>query len=253
MAVDRGAVSYSGGVFYATGYAQWSIPIVTGCIAGGTSITVNAPAATAPDGRVFLPFSNAAGAFPLITVGLGSLQETVTPTSVSNSILGANGNVTCTVTVSGGFTNAHGAGELITSGDDGIMEAINDAALAGGGVVFWTVDTGAVTLATGGLTTTTTKFVPTIFYNSGASARVTTTITTSANWAVGISGATTVFSTANSTLTAGTTALAVQASPVKTGTTNALTAILFTMGTSNPGAGAIKARCWGWTPVQASQ
>jgi hypothetical protein len=183
---------------------------------------------------------------------LGATQETVTPTSVSNSLLGVNGNIVCTITVSSTFTNAHGAGEPIVSGDNGIMEAINDCALFGGGNVYWMVDTGVVTLSTVALTTTTTTFVPTIFYNQGASAIVKTTITTSTNWAVGISGTTSAFTTVSTSLTAGSTAVAVQASPAKVGTTNALTAILYTVTGANAGAGAVKARVWGFTPVQAA-
>jgi hypothetical protein len=123
---------------------------------------------------------------------------------------------------------------------------------AHGGLVYWVADTGVVTLTTSGLTTTTTTLIPTTFYNLGASAIVKTTITTSANWAVGISGATAIFCSANATKTAGTTCLANQVAPATTGTTQALTAVLFTMGTSNPGAGAIKARVWGFTPVQTA-
>jgi hypothetical protein len=50
-------------------------------------------------------------------------------------------------------------------------------------------------------------------------------------------------------MTAGTTCLATQIAPTSLGTTSALEAVVFS-GTGTPGAGAIKARVWGWTPVQ---
>jgi hypothetical protein len=246
---------YSGGIYYSAGYSQWSNTVTGGVAASGTTITVASGSVILLNGREVVPFGNSSGAYAPITVGLGTTQETVTPTSVSGCVKGgpsANFYSPCTITVSGGFTNAHNAGEPVYSGDQGIMEAINDAASNGGGLVYWTVDTGAVTLTTSGLTTTTTTMVPTFFMSMGAAARVTTTITTSANWAVGISGSTSAFCTANSTLTAGTTCLANQNAPAKVGSTNALTAVLFTMGTSNPGAGAIHAHLWGLTPVQPS-
>ena len=186
----------------------------------------------------------------------GSLPEIVTPSSVSigfcpAGFLGVGSSNQC-ATITASFLYSHGGGAIIISGDAGIQEAITDAGNNGGGLVFWMVNTGIVTLNTGSLTTTTTTKVPTNFYNLGASARVTTTITTTTNWAVGISGATSIFCSANTTLTAGTTCLANQAAPASTGTTSALTAVLFTFTVANPGAGAIKAQVWGYTPVQAS-
>jgi hypothetical protein len=180
--------------------------------------------------------------------------ETITPTGVSIGScpagnLGVGGTALC-ATLTATINNTHGQSAPVNSGDLGIEEAITDAGAQGGGTVFWMVDTGIVTLSTSGLTTTTTVKVPTNFYGIGAAARVTTTITVTASWAVGISGSTSAFCSANSTLTAGTTCLANQASPASVGTTSALTAILITGATSNPGAGAVKVRVWGFTPVQ---
>jgi hypothetical protein len=163
---------------------------------------------------------------------------------VSASAIGAAATAT--------FANLHGNGEAVLSGDNGIMEAVLDAGNNGGGLLFWTVDTGVVTLSTGGVTTTTTTKVPSPYITMGGAGRVTTTVTTSTSWAVGIAGGTTDFCTAQTTLTAGTVCNVVAlSSPTSRGTgAVTLTAIIFTMGTGAPGAGAIKARVWGFTPVQ---
>lgn len=246
------ALSRLGGLYVSKDFTNWNATISTGCAASGTSIVVTWGSAVLPDGTEFLPFDNSSGQFPPIIVGSGATQETVVPTSVSNAYYGRSGVAfqVCTITVSGGFTNAHYPGEQVVSGDQGIVEALNTASARGGGPVLWMADTGTVTLSTTGLTTTTTTKVPGSFYNQGCAARVTTTITTSASWAVGISGATTIFASANSTLTAGTTAVANQAAPATTGTSQALTAILITAGTSNAGAGAVHVRAWGYTAAQ---
>lgn len=250
-----------GALYFAPAYATWQGTILTGNAATGSQSII----VTANSGGVSGVASLADGySVPLATVFntntpitiMDANQETVTPSSVSApsgcpaGFIGVGSSTQC-VTITATFANTHGASAPVVSGDAGIFEAITDAGNTGGGLVYWTADTGVVTLSTGGLTTTTTTKVPSNFISMGASARVTTTITTSANWAVGISGSTAAFCTANSTLTAGTTCLANMNSPATVGTTQALTAILFTMGTSNPGAGAIKARVWGWTAVQA--
>lgn len=274
-------LSYSNGVYYAPNFGLWSIPL-TSTITGGssTSFTVAQGFARTPDGINFVPFV----ANGKILIGTGSLAEIATVSSVSGctiaAIAGSQGYntviPTCTVTLSGTTTNSHYPSEPIGSADAGIMEAISLAQNAvggqyngqlsnsstsagggtGGGVVYFSVDCGGTTLSTGALTTTTTCFVPNQFYNQGSASRVTTTITTSANWAVGIVNNTSAFSTANSTLTAGTTAYNVQGTPAVALVTGAtapnLTAVLYTMGTSNPGAGAIKSKVWGYVSVQPS-
>lgn len=248
-----------GGIFQALGYSNWQGTIISGNTSTGAGVSIviyPGPGGTetlADGAQVALASIYATNV--KLTVDFGQAnQEYVTPTAVSiggcpAGNIGVGGASTC-VTVTGTFNNTHGQSAVITSGDFGIFEAINDAGAQGGGVVFWMVDTGIVTLNTGGLTTTTNTTIPTNFYNFGSAARVTTTITVTASWAVGISGATGILSSANSTLTAGTTALANQAAPASTGTTSAATAILITGATSNPGAGAVKVRAWGYTPVQ---
>lgn len=246
-----------GGVFYALGYSNWQANIISGntSTGAGTSIIVYPGSGSCillPDGACIALTSVFNTSTP-ITINDGN-AETFTPSGVSIGAcpagnLGVGGSSLC-ATVTGTIANTHGQSANVNSGDMGIQEAITDAGAQGGGTVFWMVDTGIVTLNTGGLTTTTTVKVPTNFYGIGAAARVTTTITTSTAWLVGISGSTAAFCSSNSTLTAGTTCLANQASPASVGTTSALTAILITATVANPGAGAVKVRVWGFTPVQ---
>lgn len=245
------ALSYSDGTYYANNFGKWQLQIANTIAANGTSILVNAGYTTTPDGIQFVPFA----VNERINVGTGSIAEIATISAVSgcNAAAIPGTSAVCTLTV-GALTNAHNIGEPITSADNGIMEATAFASNTGGGVVFWKVDCGKITLSTSGLTTTSTCFVPNQFYNQGSASRVTTTITTSANWAVGIAGATAIFSSANSTLTAGTTAYANQASPATSTATSAtsagLTAVLITAGTSNAGAGVVHAKVWGYTVAQ---
>jgi hypothetical protein len=63
-----------------------------------------------------------------ITVGQGSVTETVTPSAVSTDGLG---NILITAT----FTNAHQAGDVVRSGTVGLQEALNAVSGFGGGVV----------------------------------------------------------------------------------------------------------------------
>lgn len=242
------------GVYYAKNFSKWSVPVGAAIAASGTSLQAAFAVATTPDGITFSPFN----AKEKISIGAGSTQEIATISSVSNCNSGAlalpGQPVVCTITLSSGVSNAHSIGEPITSADNGIIEAVSYAQQTGGGNVFFLVDCGVITLSTSGLTTTSTCFVPNVFYNGGAAGRVTTTITTSASWAVGISNATSAFCTANSTLTAGTTCIANQGaialSAVSSPTANDLTAVLITAGTSNAGAGKVHVKVWGWTPAQ---
>lgn len=252
----------TGNIFNAIGYSNWTAFVISGntSTGSGVSIVVYAHGSQA-GGCVTLADQSCIALQNIFTTNVkltvdfgGPNQEFVTPTSVSFGLcpvgnLGVGGVSTC-ATITGTFNNTHGQDAIVTSGDFGIQEAITDAGAQGGGVVFWIVDTGIVTLNTGALTTTTNTTVPTNRSSVGCAARVTTTITTSANWAVGSTAAGSSFSSANTTLTAGTTAVANQLNPSSQGTTSAMEAVVFTMGTSNPGAGAIKARVWGFTPVQ---
>lgn len=97
---------------------------------GSTSITVQVASIKLPDGRSIYPFN----VISPILVGVGSTQEQVTPTAVSNCYtLTTPGNGTCTIT--GSFTFTHGFGEVIASATGGAAEAVYDAYNAGGGLV----------------------------------------------------------------------------------------------------------------------
>jgi hypothetical protein len=134
--------SFVGGKFVARNYAYPGIRIFSGNNASGAAtITLSQGSVRLQDGRTIVPFS--AGGFNIlgqpgpypaipITVGAGTTKETVTPTAVSGCYVGAPQG-TCSITAT--FSNAHGQGEVVTSGSAGIQEAINDAAFWGGGVV----------------------------------------------------------------------------------------------------------------------
>lgn len=250
-------LSRVGGMYNSQGYKDWGAFIAAGNSATGSqTITICPWFVTLRDGRVIQPFSAANAVFPAISVDIGSNSEVVTPTA-SSLIANPNGGPQPCASVTASFSNTHnisGSGGVlnVTTGDLGIQEALNDASLNGGGLVYWEADTGSVTLNTGGLTTTTTTKVPANFLSSGASARVTTTITTSTAWLVGISGTTNAFCTSNATLTAGTTCIANMNSPASVGTTTGLTAILITATVANPGAGAVHVKAWGYTAAQST-
>ena len=252
-----------GGMFYSQGYANWQGYVLSGNAATGSQSIIILPQGNSSGTIVLADGTSVPLAVVFNTNTPISLNdanaETVTPSAVTIGTCPAGnlgvGGVTQCATVTATFSNTHGAGALVGSGDSGIMEAVTDAGNQGGGLLFWQVDTGIVTLNTGGVTTTTTTKVPVPYFSEGSSGRVTTTITTSTSWAIGVSGHTTDFCTAQTTLTAGTVCNVVAlASPASSGTgAVSLSAVLFTMGTGAPGAGAIKARVWGYTAVQAAQ
>ncbi len=134
--------SYVGGRFVARNYNYPGVRIFSGNNAAGiATITLSSGSVRLQDGRTIVPFSagglntsGTAGPFPAIpiSVGAGAVEETVTPTAVSGCYVGAPQG-SCSVTAS--FTYAHGQGELVASGSDGIQEAINDAGSLGGGLV----------------------------------------------------------------------------------------------------------------------
>jgi len=117
------------GKFYAPNYGKWNATIASGNSATGSqTISVNQAVVSLPDGRVISPFSVTS---PII-VDLGSNQETVTPTAVSNCYAGAP-NGSCQITAS--FSNVHGQGAMIMSSTAGLAEAQYDAVQQGGGEV----------------------------------------------------------------------------------------------------------------------
>lgn len=124
----------AGGQFIAANYGKWSAVVATGFTGTGSqTMSMLYGYVTLPDGRAFVPFNVRT---PL-SVDVGSNRETVTPTAVSGCYPLNPNQATCQVTAS--FSNAHGNGTLVTSGDGGLQEAIEDAAqlgaLSAGGVV----------------------------------------------------------------------------------------------------------------------
>lgn len=111
---------------------------------GSQTITVCAGFRALPDGRVVNLFGGQAGlaAVPITIDSQSSTNvETVTPTAVSQAspqqLQGSNQQVPC-FNVTASFSFTHGASQnthQVISGDGGLQEAINDAFLAGGGIV----------------------------------------------------------------------------------------------------------------------
>jgi hypothetical protein len=186
--------SYATGWYSAPAYNYQTSVFSGGATAGGTySVSVFEPFVVLKDKRIIFPFSTT---IP-ITIGQGAARETVTPSSVSNCSNTVNpAGTRCSITAT--FANAHGKGDVIVSGDNGIQEAIADARRNGGGNVYFEQDCGNVTMNTGGATTTTSGCtIPSIFVSLGASTFVTTTITTTATYNVGTSTDTAAFVAGN--------------------------------------------------------
>lgn len=200
------------GVFDSTKYNAWGGFVLSGNSATGTqTITVCPAMAALPDGRVIQPMAPANNVFPPITIDAQSsaVAETVTPTAYSLvAPQSGTGNVPCAA-ITATFANLHSASyatNQVMSGDQGVQEAMNDASLNGGGLVYWQIDPGAVTLNTGAQATSLGSIkIPTRSVVTSATARVATTITgCTGGWSLGYSSGT-EFGAANTTLAAGTT------------------------------------------------
>lgn len=242
----QSTLTHVGGVFVAKNYSYWSL-----VINNATSVPAASPASfilrqgsmTMPDGRVIAPFVN-----EVVLIGSGSSQETVTLTAVSGCFQNAPVD---SCTIAGNTSNAHGRGDQVVSGTGGIGEASADAANQGGGSVYFEVDCGKITLNTGNATTTSSCLVPKTFTNLGASVYVTTTVTTSASYSIGIASATTAWMTSCTALTAGTTCSQFVNAPTKTAT-GAGTGDLLITANASAGAGVVHVKVWGYIGVQAN-
>lgn len=133
-----------GGLYNAFDFAYGVAPntpaltVTQGQNTSGTySIALSSGTITLPDGTIAAPL---AVGVP-ITVGLGSAQETVTPTGVSQACSTPNApQNACLVTAV--FTQAHNTGDLVASASNGLEEAATYAVGHGGGLVitsplFW--------------------------------------------------------------------------------------------------------------------
>ena len=129
---DKGAnLSSVAGVKVAMNYEYTPARIdATGSVAAASPATFNITGVPIklPDGRSIIPFF--VGEY--VNIGQGSTQEATTITAVSNCNLGA---AIAACTVSANTVNAHGRGDLVASGTNGVGEAIYDAFLQGGGQV----------------------------------------------------------------------------------------------------------------------
>lgn len=127
------AESRVAGVFVASQYnyglqGQPIRVLVGNAATGSATVTLNSGTVALPSGALIAPLNVNAP----ILIGIGSNQETVTPTAVSGCTIGSPQG-TCQVTAT--FANTHGSGEQIFSGTSGLQEAINDAFKNGGGLV----------------------------------------------------------------------------------------------------------------------
>jgi hypothetical protein len=249
------------GIYDANAYNyQTSVYSGSSTCTGTCTISLYTPTITLADGRVVLPFgfttvATQNVAIPPITIGNpgSTTQETVTPSSVSGCNVqnaGAAQQGNCTITAS--FTYSHGRGDLVTSGDLGWQEAMNDAAANGGGDVHWIVDCGIITLSTSGATTTSTCLIPKDFTNIGASVHVTTTVTTSTSYGIGISGTTSAFITACTSLTAGLGCAGFQTSPAAVNGGAGEGDLLITAAGGTASAGALRVKVWGFSQAQSA-
>lgn len=252
--------SYQVGIFDAASYNYTTYVYSGSTGTGAYTISLYAPTITLADGRQVLPFGFTAVAtenvaIPPITIGNpgSTTQETVTPSSVSGCNVqnqGAAAQGLCQITAT--FTYAHGRGELVTSGDNGWQEAMNDAAANGGGQVRFSFDCGIITLSTSSATTTSTCLIPKDFINIGGSVHVTTTVTTSTSYSVGISGATAAFISGCTSLTAGLGCAGFQVSPTVVNGGAGTGDLLITAAGGTAGAGAMRVKVWGYSQAQSN-
>lgn len=113
----------------APNFGKWRLQASSGSTSAG-SYSLTFPSGgyvTAGGNQSFTPFNTTTR----ITVGIGSVQETVTPTAVSGCGISSVSN--CIVTAT--FSFAHGAGTPVVSGSGGLDEAMNVAHSNGGGLV----------------------------------------------------------------------------------------------------------------------
>lgn len=244
------SATYSAGTYYSFNYNYGAGRIAPMKVTTGTStsgagtVTVSFGYFSTPDGRQIFPFTGVT-TIPPITIDSGANLETVTPSSVSCTTPSVIN--TCTITAT--FSNIHGNGVNVSSGDQGLQEAFNDAAANGGGQVYWSLNPGAITLSTSAANTNAgTLSIPTRSFVMGATARVTTTITGCAGgWSLGFSSGT-EFTAANTGLTAGTTTdTSTLVAPVVYNAAATIPVIHCTTG--NASAGVVHPKFWGYKMV----
>lgn len=115
------------GQYLAYNYGVWSVPVMLGNSATGSqSITVKTALVDLGDSHIIMPFAVGTP----IKIG----AETVTPTALTNcSLTLPNTPGLCKITAT--FTKTHSWQDSVSSATYGLQEALNDAALNGGGIV----------------------------------------------------------------------------------------------------------------------
>jgi hypothetical protein len=103
-----------------------ALQVISGSNVAGTYTLTCSP--TTAFTKAGLPIAPALLQPTPITVGASTTLETVTPTAVSINSLGQ-------ILITAVFAFAHGSGDQVRSGDGGIVEAMNAAHAAGGGLV----------------------------------------------------------------------------------------------------------------------
>ena len=117
--------------FPAAVYGNWTGRVTAGSTGTGAyTITMDRGYQTA-QGINFVPYNVNAP----IQVGLGTVQETVTPTAVSGCGVQTPNTPSSSCQITATFTYAHGPGTPVVSGSFGLQEAIDLAYSTGGGVV----------------------------------------------------------------------------------------------------------------------
>lgn len=128
LVAQSGPPAKSFGLFYASAYSQWRVPVTVGTSASGAgTLTLAQGYVVLPGGLTIQPF----GTTTRISV-YDATTDTVTPSGVSGCSIGAVEN-SCNITATYGA--AHGRGLLIGSGSFGFDEAVRDAVAYGGGTV----------------------------------------------------------------------------------------------------------------------
>jgi hypothetical protein len=124
---------YEGPIF-AADFAHWTGRVVQGPAAGTTgsyTITMNRGYEVNTRTVNFVPYSLTTP----ITVGVGSTQETVTPTAVSGCAVSSQVGTASTCQITATFTFTHGVGTPVVTGDYGLQEAIRFLQPGGGQVM----------------------------------------------------------------------------------------------------------------------
>src|ERR1700722_18917140 len=119
---------YVAGVFVASRYADWAIPLysTSGSIAAASPATLPLAAGSValPDGNSFVPFAVS----NVVQVGSGVNAENVTITAISGMGTFAPPG---SASISGNTSNTHGGGDLVQSASGGLYEACLDCSNAG--------------------------------------------------------------------------------------------------------------------------